>query len=631
MKQNCLYIVILLSLFLAGCSREDEMNEYQRTESKFVEELGCQIGLQQMWRTSVKIQINVTTDTLVQFWLVSSQQNATLYDYKEISSSGVVTMTAPQGIVNTIYLSYSYKNRIKTKTINLTGKPIEVVNISTIAKNSFPEYSFLNFAGIKSKDRPFSLCGPSRMGNAQYFQLSTDELFSFFGMMSITTHPNVDTSAMGINYNYELSSNGPFWLTWTSGYGTFQTSHILGYYYHSPGTYEDITYVDISETHKWDYIDGLCKVQYQIDISDNVNGFRFVPGKWYDANFDASDSYNSVRSGNMDRIGDSAFCIVSVFHRYGEHISAIRGISFLVDVPAGKHIGFYLRSDEEPYPSQWQRLKSKGVRPSTTSAAFFRGTCFSASDLNVDGERRSSIWEDDSVIWMGMEDYVVGGDNDCNDVVFCVAADVKVYNPEIIIPDLVVTGDYSSTLPWTLAFEDVYRGADFDFNDVVVKLSPKYDEEKCCVSLMAAGSDNQMFLCYDGPEGIVNFGEVHTLLGDNRSTNPINTTQSQISTPFVELDCVPWPKNYTMEQDAGRFYILVKRGTCSDCTDTLSLATTPGQLPKAALIAGEWKWPMEGTSIITAYPSFRNWAADPTRITYWNWHRNPAANTFVSY
>lgn len=629
MKSKYLYLLLALPLLLTGCKNEDDLSEYERTESRFVEELGCQVGLQQMWRTSVEVQLHVTTDDLVKLWLVSSQQNATLYDYKEIASSGIVKMTAPQGFANTMYLSYSYKNKIKTKTIVLTGKPIEVVNVAVSKEND--EYFPWAGLGNGAKDRPFSLCGSSRLGNAQYHQFSTSELFSFYGMMSIITHPNVDTSSLGINYNYELSSNGPFWVTWAAGYGTFQTSHILGYYYHSPGTYEDIQYVDIAETHKWDYIDGLCKVQYQIDVNDNVDGMDFRPGVWYDANFDAADAFHSIRSGNMDRIGDSAFCIVNVFNRYGEHLSAVRGISFLVDVPEGMHIGFYLRSDEEPYPSQWQRLNSKGVRPYTSSPAFFKGTCFSASDLNVDGIRRSSIWADDSVIWMGMEDYVIKGDNDCNDVVFCVSADLKIHNPDIIVPDLVVTGDYSSTLPWSLAFEDVYRNSDFDFNDVVVKLTPKYDEEKCCVTLMAAGSDNLMYLVYDGPEGLVNFGEVHSLLGSASNLRPINTTQSQISNPFVELDCVPWPKSYTMEKDAERFHILIKRGTCADCTDTLALPSTPGLLPKAALIAGEWKWPLEGVSIIEAYPSFRNWAADPTRTSFWNWHRSPAANTFVSY
>jgi hypothetical protein len=212
-----------------------------------------------------------------------------------------------------------------------------------------------------------------------------------------------------------------------------------------------------------------------------------------------------------------------------------------------------------------------------------------------------------------------------------VAADVKIHNPDIIIPDLIVTDSYNSTLPWTLAFEDVYRDADFDFNDVVVKLTPNYEEEKCCVTLEAAGSTEQMYLCYNGPEGVINFGEVHDLFNLSNTRSLVNTTQSQISVPFVELDCVPWLKDYTMERDASRFYILVKRGTCADCTDTLVLNSDPGLLPKAMLVADEWKWPMEGVSVISAYPSFRNWAGDQTRTSFWNWHKNATPERYVSY
>lgn len=66
--------------------------------------------------------------------------------------------------------------------------------------------------------------------------------------------------------NYELETNGPFYITWVTGHDADQHSHILGYYYHSSNTYDDIKYVDLSETNKWDYIDGLAKVQYQLDI-----------------------------------------------------------------------------------------------------------------------------------------------------------------------------------------------------------------------------------------------------------------------------------------------------------------------------------------------------------------------------
>lgn len=631
MKPYNLYFIVLLAFaaIATGCS-DDAMTERERTEARFEEELGCKIGIMQWWETSVKIQVEVETEAPVTIWLLSSQQNALLYDYKELQTSGTVIMTAPQGQGKTIYLNYVCQNRLTAQALTLSGKPVETVRLNTQNRQSCTSASEQQ-PEVFRDDPPYSLSGNSVLGNAEQYQLSDEQLRSFFDMMDLINSSVGYIELNGLTDNYELSSNGPFYVNWASGWEQLQTPHMLGYYYHSPGTYEDIVYVDISETHRWDYIDGYCKVQYQIGIEDDVAGFHFSPGIWYDANFDCLDTYNSHYSDNMDRIGDNAFNIETVYHRYRRKITALRGISFIVDVPIGKHIGFYLRSISEPFPEQWERLRSKGVPPYVSNSSLFRGTCFSAAELNVDGKRRSVIWDTGPAIWMGMEDIVTGGDRDCNDVVFCVVEDMEIYKPDIISPDINTTADYNGRFPWTLAFEDVNRTADFDFNDAVIKLVPDYEKEECCVTLMAVGSTDQMYLYYDGPDGEICFGELHELFGRPNDLQPINTRQEMISTPVVSLDCVPWPRNYTMEQDARRFSIRVKRGTCEDCEDTISLPWTPGELPEALLVAGEWKWPIESVSIISAYPFFPNWSQDPSRISYWDWYKNPNPETFVSY
>ena len=76
--------------------------------------------------------------------------------------------------------------------------------------------------------------------------------------------------------------------------------------------------------------------------------------------------------------------------------------------------------------------------------------------------------DDDEVIWMGMEDVLEGGDLDCNDVIFGVVTKLDInYMPDITMPYFTSTINYSP-FPWTLAFEDVYRDADFDFNDAAI-------------------------------------------------------------------------------------------------------------------------------------------------------------------
>ena len=261
------------------------------------------------------------------------------------------------------------------------------------------------------------------------------------------------------------------------------------------------------------------------------------------------------------------------------------------------------------------------------------GTCFSAEFMNISGNgkglHRSFVKDYDNVIWMGMEDVVNGGDHDCNDVIFGVVADLEIYMPEIVDPELVPSGDGADPFTWTLAFEDVNRNPDFDFNDAVIKLVPDYENEQCCVSIMAAGSTSRMYLHYDGPDGDVNFGEIHELM--DSKLDCVNTKSSMVETPFTELDCVPWPKGYTMDKDAKRFYIEIQRGTCSDCTDVISLPNDPGLRPEAILVAGEWQWPMEGVHIVSSYPDFPKWAKDGTKTNYWEWYQSPKEDTFVSY
>ena len=621
-----LALPLLLGLCLIFSCNQEEASEYARTNASFIDNIGGEISPLQWWETAVIIKVNVTTKEPVKLWLQSLEEKATFYDYKEVKSSGTVVMTAPQGEGDILYLSYMLNGEVSTIEVYLTGKREEVVNIDTKKKAK---------ATNRFKSPVESLSGSSIIGSkeprlcAQYYEFEMGQLFDFFSLMNISKISS-DAKELGLNCNYELVSNGPFTITWVNGYEADQKSHILGYYYHTPGTYADIQYVDLSETHKWDYIDGLSKVQYKLSKDDVVDGHVFKANVWYDANFDRNDSYGSKYSEEMSRIGDNAYNMQAVFNRYQDNISALRGISFDIDVSPGMHIGFYLRSDEEPYPSQWQRMQELGVKPYTSRSYSFKGTCFSAEALNIDGQHRSFVMDDNEVIWMGMEDIVEGGDHDCNDVIFGVVTKLDInYMPDIITPSFSSVYNYKP-FPWTLAFEDVNRNADFDFNDAVIKLVPDFENQTCCVTVLAAGSDERMYLHYEGPDGDQNLGEIHELLGKNK-LDIINTNTSVISTPFVEVDCVPWPNGYTMANDAQRFYIEVKRGTCADCSDIIALPSEPGVMPEALLVAGNWNWPIEGVHINSAYTDFSKWAKDVTRTRFWEWYKSPEYGTFVSY
>lgn len=609
------------SLMLAACSTDDGYTEYQRLEASFKNDLGGDVSSLQWWKTTVTLKVNVDAGSKTTLWAMSKEFGGMLYDMATVEGSGTVRLTVPQGKGNKVCLVAVCKNLYDSQTITLTGKAEEPVNVSlhTPATRATSTYT------------PTTLYGNSAQGNAEYYQFTPEQMDDWHSMMSVMSQESVNAkTGHGLNVDYELESNGPFYITWVAGGCLSTTPHVLGYYYHSPGTYEDIQYVDIGETEVYDYIDGLAKVQYQVDEATAAT-FGVTANHWYDANFDMKDTWDSNPTWGL-RAGDDAYCSMAAYKRYGKGITTLRGITFKIDVPQGMRVGFYDRWEVSPRPDQYDRLMKYGVRPYTTRDNFM-GISFSAERMNVvneNGNFRSFIDEHEHVMWMGVENDITGGDLDCNDVIFGVTVKMDIYKPGVVEPDLYPTAEYDDLMPWTIAYEDVARDADFDFNDAVIKIVPDPKNEQCRVTVMAAGCTSRMYLHYDGPDGDQNLGEIHELLG-GKHTDLINTPMAVASTPFVEAGCVKWPKGYDVATDAGRFYVEIQRGTCEGCTDLITLADSPGKIPEALLVAGEWKWPKEGTHIFSAYNIFPSWAKDATKVNYWSWYDWPVSGSCVEY
>lgn len=625
-------------LGLASCAA-DSQYESERTQANFVNTLGGAVSPQQWWKTAVTLNVNVTTPSSAKLWLMSGNDKGTLFDYKEIETSGSFKMIAPQGKGNTLYLVSVCNRQKDVQEITLTGKTEENVNVSIelrqVENGEFSTYAKTaseaidNHVVVQNETRiTSSLYGSSIAGNAKHNELTAEQLTDALDLLDRAYQEHIPARSLGANCDYELKSNGDFYITWFAGNCQSSSPHILGYYYHTPGTYDDIQYVDLSETEMYDYIDGLAKVQYKVN-GVTAKQYGVQSDHWYDANFDMGDLFDRQQPYISARKGDDAYNTMAVFSRYGNNITNLRGISFTIKVPAGMYVGFYDRVENHSQPEQYDRFVKMGIRP-YTSREKFKAMNFSceAMNMNMNGPYRSSVFKTDHALWLGMENDYTGGDLDCNDVMFEVSADLEIHHPSIVEPDLKPFGEYDDLMPWTLAFEDLGRNADFDFNDAVIQLIPDLEQELCCVMVKAAGTNSRMYLHYDGPDGDVSLGEIHELLSGN-SSEIINTKTAVPESPFVQVDCVKWPKGYTMQQDAHRFYIEVKRGDCADCGDVITLAEEPGKMPEALLVAGEWKWPKEGVDIMKAYPSFKQWAKDNTDMKYWNWYANPTADMVV--
>ena len=635
--------VCLLALLggasLTGCGSDETYSEYERTQASFAASLGGDISTLQWWKTAVELKVRVTADAPVKLWVLSAEKEGTLYGYAAFEQSGEAVFTVPQTGDRTVYIVADYNRELHTSTVLLSGKLSEEVSLYYTSDSSADAFSAAGplAAGLpaaRATDRS-SLFGASISGNAYHFQLSPEHMADFRYMMGKMVQEGSNArDVLGLNCNYELESNGPFEITMLAGNCLSSTSHILGYYYHTAGTYDDIKYVDLTETEIYDYIDNLAKVQYQVDATAAARDGLEV-GQWYDANFDMYDLYDRT-SPTVARRGDNAYNAMAVIQRYSGgangNVTTVRGATFTVDVPKGMHVGFYDRWEVFPAPEQYDRLVAQGVKP-YTSRANFKGTSFSAEDLNLinpDGNFRSFIENRPYTMWMGMENDCRGNDLDCNDVMFCVTTKMDIYKPTIVEPDFRDKVSFNDRLTWTLAFEDVARGADFDFNDAVIRFQPDYEQETCRVWVMAAGCTQRMYLHYNGPSGDVNLGEIHQLLGGTPEKT-INTANTLAGVAFAEVANVAWPKEYNMNNDAQRFYIEVQRGDCTDCSDVITLADKPGVMPEALLVAGDWHWPMEGTHIFSAYRVFPLWAKDCTKLNYWNWYTSSQYGKVVTY
>lgn len=643
--KTSLAVVALLPLLMTSCAKEDGYSEFERTQAYFLDKLNGAVSPSQWWKTSVTLKLTVKTAMPTKIFLMSEDET-TLYDHIQVEQGGNYSLTAPQGKGMNLKLIYVCNKKKNSQTITLTGKNTEPFTLDvyeSLAKSPLRKAE----ADVENPpveeeiiyDPPYydpnvdpSLHGYSVIGGAEHYEFKLPEKQELVEMLKILSRESVNAkTGHHLNCDYELESNGPFRVTWLTGYEADQESHILGYYFHSPGTYSDLEFHDLSETHKYDIIDGLAKVQYQLRDSSVIAHpeYGLKDSTWYDANYDMKDIPGATSASNPKRLGDMAYNGMAIFRIFGTGVCRLRGISFPIDVPPGKHIGFYLKKDESLKPEQWDQLHKLGIK-NIGERENWKATNFSVEALNVNKTHRSCIIPYARTTWLGMEDVITGGDLDCNDVIFGITTEVGIIQPTPVEPDINYVIEGHEPMPWTIAYEDVGREADFDFNDAVIKVVPDYEQETCCVTVEAAGSPYRMYLHYDGPNGDVNLGEIHEILG-GKPGHKINTSTSVPEEPFVEIDCVPWSKEYSIGEDAKRFWIEVERGTCTDCTDAITLAHTPGQLPEAMLIAGEWKWPMEEVHIFSAYNSFPQWAKDVSKTGYWGWYSNAKAGTTVSY
>ncbi len=576
--KGCIALAVTALTFV-GCSNDKDISAVEHTQNAFEELLGGDYNTMQWWQTAVKLKVEAKADepTDIYAYFVEGDRG-TMLDYQFVNKDTTFYMTVPQSSNTRVVLMAKEEKQMVTQDVILTGAPEQTVALDVNQlKDNTRSTSRATRAGQ-------SLYGTDILRNIGYTEVNREGI----DIVTQYTTEGMDIEKRGLNGNYELISQGPFKITMFYGFTGCNSSRILGYYRHSPGTYQDLELVDMVDTHAYDYINGEAKLQYQLDGIDT----------WYDSNFDYRDGYTAPFTTMADRLGDDAYNIQHVMNKYGNRMTKARGLTWEINVKPGDRIGFYLKMEGRQNSAQRELDVKRGL-PSGRLPNPMYETNWSAKVLNTDGKHRSVLIQDHG--------YTI-----------------------ITVPDIDVLLPSVEKQVWTIAYEDVWRDNDFDFNDAVIRIQPDDENETCGITLMAVGSSEKMYLHYDGPDGDQNLGEIHELFRQKRTTK-VNTTTAYATVTFVELDKVKWLRNYTVSDDAKRFYIEVQRGTCEDCGDLLTLPYEPGVMPQAILVAGNWHWPMEGVHITTAYNKFSPWAIDMSNLRYWNWHTAPQPNTTVAF
>ena len=206
-------------------------------------------------------------------------------------------------------------------------------------------------------------------------------------------------------------------------------------------------------------------------------------------------------------------------------------------------------------------------------------------------------------IVMGVEDE--GGDDDMNDILFFIKGNVN----DDDIPEI---GEEPEENSWIIACEDLGDTNDYDFNDVVFKVSHVAGETTAYVTPLAAGGVLETYIIH----GTTGLGETHQLLGSDKKADgsyPIINTYS-ITAQGQKIP-VNVSSDFSMANNMGGFAIQVVRTHTNAITIT---APTSGLAPQMFCVPGTWAWPKERVNIEDAYLQFANWSANSNNIEWYN-------------
>ena len=612
----------------------------------------------QTWMTSQTVQIDISVEKEADITAQTiMNENVTVLGQKHLKGSGVMFLDVPQGIGGSFGLVYDDGVSPKQyRQINLTGNNGKVIDVSfqseSATQASAPAIQRASTRAATASslysNSILADCGYMNFGSWAWEDIAialTEGLKSYDNHKAMIDYEIMSRGEVTSGGEYHASET--VYLSMLYGYTGTTDTRVVGYYTHS-GNYSDIEFHDIADVLKYDYFNGKAKVQYQLDNNTS---------QWYDANFDyrdgdklpayqnpAQDIKTPSNAINTERRGDDAYNTLLVSEIYGDRVTAIRGLTFELNIPEKKVYGFYLRTTAAPDEAQKTKLKKLGI-PDNKLPKYAAN--YTNANMNTGSGKqviRSAMAIYDNFTFVGLDDNTSGGDYDCNDVTFALSnvrgeklipkfteaslnsslnEETLKEHPEYSNPPSLEEIKHQS---WTLAFENAGMDNDFDFNDVVLKVTPNTTTHKAEVKLLATGAQRKTEVYFDGTL----LGEVHTLFGVDTNTF-VNTTSSTATRKAVTLESISWPEDATMETQRMKFSLKVynEEGTL-DREFSMADLLNDRKSPQALCVAGDWQWPKERVNVYTAYPLIGKWGVNFNNSEYSNWYAHPKENTVVT-
>lgn len=419
------------------------------------------------------------------------------------------------------------------------------------------------------------------------------------------------TNLGNVTQNFVFVSTGTFTLNplfWNSNQ---ESTNKLGIYYtDSQGHYHEfIVYGNgITDTNGAD-------VQYFMDQDQNWT----EPNPLYTtaAQLEAADEAEAISWTTAS--GNKSYSVDPDKVQACPHVKCK---SYTINIPAGQVFGmFLLRNDgikmfsESKYNTEngvtFNHSEKKVVQDNTTKACY-------ASTFTAGG-----------YTFLGFEDWPnvssSRSDFDLNDMVFTFSGNQPV----------VVDQDPNA---WMLIYEDLGNSFDWDYNDIVLKVSYTSGTTKATITPMAAGGTLPSYILYNEES----FGEVHEMWGAARGDNDLYS-QINASNRGAEgkTTTVTVPEDFTMTsidaetaQNLNGFVLRVMSATGEAATEARDITTNKTDVPEVICLPAKWettegstiykhefRWPAELQHIDDAYSKFAGWVAN--KSTNKDWYKSP--------